>query len=298
MSYEPPRPASPSAGRGGSRRNRSSPHGSPSRAGRPRRAADVYRRRRRSLLCLYVSLAAVCLSALLTSPALSVKQERILGVQALSPEERQATIEATLVPPNTNWFRAPTATLEQRVRRLPWVNGARVEHAFPNGIRARVTLRRPVVLVRTAGGLFETDAAGVAIRLAGPETVLPLIELQSPRAVRAGTAFNDDAIDAAIRIAETTRQDNLVRIAKIEVDLSDNLCLNMQDGLPIQIGQVEDLPAKLALVRRIYEREPDVAQRVSAINLTCPSWPACTPRIASTSPTNAPSVPKALTVLQ
>ncbi len=112
----------------------------------------------------------------------------------------------------------------------------------------------------------------------GPVPRLPLIVLNRPESVRPGVPFQDAALTAAIQILRSARQDSMVRIAKIEVDQSDNICLNMQDGLSIQFGQVEDYPSKYALVRRIYSREPDIARKLVAINVSCPSFPACTPR--------------------
>jgi cell division septal protein FtsQ len=309
--------------------------------------AEVYRSRRRALAFLYVTLALVTLTALLTSPALSIKQIHLEGLAALPAAEADATVRAATLPPDTNWLRFAPRRMEAQLRTLPWVRSAQVARSFPNALAAQVSLRTPSVLVQTETGLFETDDAGIPIRLArrevagrllnlpapppasalpegflggfgvaangqalfstaakdrptafptpetlwpsapaptvatGPEPILPLVVLEGPRPVRPGVPFHDPALNAAIQILHAARRDGVVRIAKIEVDQSDNMCLNMEDGLPIQFGQVEDYPAKLTLVRRIYRQEPDIARRLAAINVSCPSWPACTPRSPS-----------------
>lgn len=107
---------------------------------------------------------------------------------------------------------------------------------------------------------------------------LPLVTLSRPMTVQPGIPLNDTALSAAIGILQSAQREKLVRIAKIEVDQSDNICLNMQDGVAVQLGQAEDFAKKLALVERIYTWEPDIARRLIAINLSSPAWPAYTPR--------------------
>ncbi|HZP84857.1 MAG TPA: FtsQ-type POTRA domain-containing protein [Chthonomonadaceae bacterium] len=112
---------------------------------------------------------------------------------------------------------------------------------------------------------------------------LPLVTLARPMTVQPGVPLNDTALSAAIDILQSAQRERLVRIAKIEVDQSDNICLNMQDGVVVQLGQAEDFAKKLALVQRIYTWEPDIARRLVAINLSSPAWPAYTPRNPPTS---------------
>ncbi|HZO91053.1 MAG TPA: FtsQ-type POTRA domain-containing protein [Chthonomonadaceae bacterium] len=161
----------------------------------------------------------------------------------------------------------------------------------------------PFSLPASVGKLLWVDAGPEAERLLDtPEPPaaervgarLPLVALAGARAVQLGVALDDPALTAAIQIWQSARQDKMVRIAKIEVDQSGNICLNMLDGIPIQLGQAEDLPTKLALVRRIYAREPNIARRLVAVNLSCPSWPACTPRQPLPSEHGAPAADRLL----
>ena len=61
----------------------------------------------------------------------------------------------------------------------------------------------------------------------------------------------------------------------------------MRDGVAFQLGQPDDVDAKIALVNRIYAREPNIGQTLASVNLTCPSAPACTPRVAQALPSAA-----------
>ena len=258
------------------------PHGTGQRTGKkpPYNPAAVRRLRRNTLSVLYIALGVEIIAALLTSPRLSIKQVAVRGTNGLPDAEAQSVQSAAKIPDGTNFFRAPVGPLEARLRKLPCVASASVSRRFPDSLNTKITLRQPVVIAETSAGQFETDAGGVAIRPARPEMEnrLPHIVLQRPRDVQAGTTFADSALDAAILTLRTLKNDPALPSAKIEVDRNDNLCLNMQDGLKVRFGSPEETDAKIKLVLDIYHREPTIARRLLAVNLSCPSWPACTPR--------------------
>jgi cell division protein FtsQ len=247
----------------------------------------VRRARRRTLLALYLALGAVAVAAALTSPVMAVKRLRLRGADGLPAVEYAAVQNAISLPPGTNWLRAPVHAVEQSLRAQPWVRTAQVRRQLPNAIEARITPRQPFLIAQIGARQYEMDADGVPIRLARPEVAasLPIVLLDRPPAAQPGLPLNDDALTGTIAILQCVRQAPAVRIAKIEVDQSDNICLNMQDNIPILFGQARDLSAKLKLLRDIYLREPDIALRVEAINLSNPDAPACTPRAAE--PTEA-----------
>jgi cell division septal protein FtsQ len=244
--------------------------------------AEVYRFRRRVLGVLYVTLCVLLVAALFTSPVFGIRHVQVAGITTLPDVEAAAVLRATALPPNTNWLRAPVTTLTNRLRALPFVQSADVSRRLPNRVEARILPRQSRLIVKVGDSHYEVDRFGVPIRAASQEAMqrLPLVVLERPRPVHLGDPFNEDAVTAAIQILQSAQEAFPVRIAKIEVDQTDDMCLNMQDGLPILLGKADALPTKLALVRRIYAREPDVAHRLAAINLTCPTWPACTPRDA------------------
>ena len=245
----------------------------------PYRPAEVRRTRRNALIGLYVLLGSMSVAALLTSPKLSVKRVQIKGTDGLPAIEAQAVTQAAFLPAGVNEFLAPTGKLEARLRALPCVQKASVTRRFPDALRANVVLRRAVAIVQTSAGDFETDRSGVPIRAARPETAnLPRIALLRPRSAQIGVGFNDTALDAALNALEKADSGPALHIAKIEVDLTDNLCLNMRDGIKARFGSPEDIEKKVALLASAYRQEPNLAARLLAINLSCPDWPACTPR--------------------
>ncbi len=65
---------------------------------------------------------------------------------------------------------------------------------------------------------------------------------------------------------------------KITVEKNADICLNMNDGTLILMGQFEEMDAKIAQVRRIYAAAPDIGTKTDYIDLRCPQNPVCTPR--------------------
>lgn len=253
---------------------------------RPRSPAETRRTRSRTLTALYVALAAVSIAALLTSPKLAVKRVQIAGTNGLPAAEAQAVAQAAFLPAGVNEFLAPTGKLETKLRGLPCVRQVTVSRRFPDGLQVNVILRQSVAIAQTSAGSFEVDRSGVAIRAARPEMLanLPPIALLRSRPVTIGLSLNDTGLDAALEALEKAHSDPFLHIAKIEVDLTDNLCLNMQDGIKARLGSPEDIPKKIALLSAAYRQEPSLASRLLAINLSCPDWPACTPRKTAVAP--------------
>jgi cell division protein FtsQ len=254
-----------------------------SRQAAPRRvttAADIRRIRRRVVAALYTLLLIECAAAALTSPAVAIREVRVSGAETLPIAEADAVSRAAQIGPGSNWFRLRSAPIAARLAAMPWVARVSVEKRFPDRCYVRVTARQPAAVVQFGGQLAEVDASAIPIRPARPEVTGRLRRVVLPPGVGLvyGALIQDDGARAALRILQDTADDMTVRIAKIEVDQSDNLCLNMHDNTAIRLGPAEDLDVKLSEVRRLCRNTPDLAKSFSAIDLTCPAKPACTPR--------------------
>lgn len=258
------------------------------RRARPRRSGQrspalVRRSRRRLLAALYAAMLVEVIVALLTSPMFAVRRVEVRGHKGITAREGAVLLRAAALPRMTNWFRAPVGPLSRRVSALPYVAAVQIHRRLPYTIEVAVQIRQPYAILRTPSGLYELDRAGVAIRPARRGLVgrLPDVEAQSPMRLRLGAPALDFGVEGALAIEEAAARDNLVRIARIEVDSGDNLCLNMVDGLLVLLGKSDDLNTKLSRLHSLYAHEPGIAARVVSVNLTCPTAPAYTPRTAA-----------------
>ncbi len=250
------------------------------------RIADVRRVRRQVLFSLYAILAGEVVAVALTTPLLHIRRIQVQGTSNLTPAETRAVTTAATLPSGTNFLIAPMGRVQTHLHTMPWVRSVTLRRRFPDTVRVEVTAREPVAQVVTPGGSVEVDAAGIPIRTVRPEMIsrLPLIAWMQPGAVTLGKEFGDYALQTALALALWAQKDGNLHLAKIEVDQSDNLCLNMRDGIAIKLGQDADMETKRTLVSALYRRDPDIARRIEKIDLSCPTDVACTPRVVVPTP--------------
>ena len=262
------------------------------------RIADVRRVRRQVLFTLYAVLTGEVVAAALTTPLLHIKSVQVKGAESL-PAAETAQLLSTAKPVNgTNFLLAPASRIQAQLRALPWVRSAVVHRRFPHTVTVDVTLREPVAQVQTTNGLWEIDADGLPIRIVRHEMAarLPMIVWQQPTVVKPGAVFGDHALQSALSLSHWAQKETLIHLAKIEVDQSDNICLNMQDGIPIKFGPDTETERKQTLITNLYRREPDIARRIQQIDISCPSDVACTPRVVLPAPASTALQPSVTVV--
>ena len=267
--------------------------------GRPRpphrrlRIADVRRIRRQALFSLYAVLGAEVIAATFTTPLLNIRHIQVTGAAPLPASEVARVLEAANLPNKTNFLLAPINRVQTQLRALPWIRSATVHRQFPATVTVEMTLREPIAQVQTTNGRWEVDASGLPIRAVRSEMAsrLPLIVWQQPKAVQPGSEFGDHALQSALALSLWAQKETAVPLAKIEVDQSDNICLNMKNGIPIKFGPDSDLKSKQTLVENLYRRDPNIAQRIQEIDVSCPSDVACTPRVILPTPASTTLLP-------
>jgi len=247
---------------------------------RPRRRGNPLRTRRLALWLLTLALGVECAAAVLTSPALDIREVRLTGLPELLPVESDATREAVVLDSRANIVRASTRTTAAPLARLPWVERVDVTKRPPNRLEVRIVARRPAAVLAASDGRWEVDERGVLIRPAARSAGLPVIALAGPAEAELGHSPRSSGAAAGVAAASLARVPEPLHVRKIEVDPAGDLCLNMNDGVRIRLGQTEELSEKLALVRRIYKSNPTISADVQSIDLRCPEVPACAPRSA------------------
>lgn len=244
--------------------------------------ARVRERRGRILILLSMLFGVELAAAVLTSPLLSIWRVSIEGISQLPPEEYRATVQAAGLRSDVNLVRFPIARYRTHMSSLPWIRSAGCRYASNQALRLVCTVRQPVAVLTLGGAAYELDENAVPIRLARAETLgrLPLVEMERAVEVRPGTQIAEEAVRAAIEVYRDASSQPMVHISKIHIDQNANLCLNMHDAMPINLGQTDNLHWKISYVRSLYTVNPDVARDLLAVDLSCPREPVCTPRRA------------------
>lgn len=255
---------------------------------RPRSSADSPRRlRRRIAWVLGLAAALSVAAAVAVSPALAVRRIEVDGIAGLTRAEADAVLHAVALPAGVNMVRLRRSRLTRTLEALPFVAGARVSWRLPLTVRVTVQPRRPVAELCWADSRWQVDGAGVPIRTIGAPRGLPVIESTRLTTIAAGVPLADLETREAIGIVAQHGIPEGVGISKIVVDPAGELCLNMADGVTVQLGRVEGLREKLELVRRIYGADHAIATTVATISVRYPQAPVCVLRKSASDPSRA-----------
>jgi hypothetical protein len=245
------------------------------------RFADRARVRGRVLVALAAVCAVELVYALLTSPARNVNRTTINGIAGtsnLSKDEIETTRRAGALPAGTNWLLAPVGQIQKRLTSLPWVRDAHAARRLPTDIEIELDIRKPSYSLITPTGRYEVAEDNTPIRTLRRQfenSLTPIFDsyVSIPRP---GAAIADAQVCMAAQILHRTQGDTVLRIAKIEIDQTTNIWLNMSTGVRIKFGHCEDADKKIAMIRRLLSH--DQGKRFAEINVSSPDWPAGTLR--------------------
>lgn len=228
------------------------------------------------------------------SPHFRVRKIEVSGGQGkLLPQEQALITNALRMPKYTNWVLAPVGRIRRTLETLPFMDTAKVTQQFPNHIVVQLRPREPFAILTMGTVQYEVDAKAYPIRVARPQMIghLPEIEFQEGLPVKMGVQVTAFVLPMWLNLLSQTYVNNSISIQKIKVDPAGNLCLNMKDGLEVQLGQAEMLAEKTALLRTIYTREPAFGSQNGMLNVSVPQTPACRRRVAGGTPPTAGSEP-------
>lgn len=252
----------------------------PSGAPRPRSRLTVPGRRALLILsALGLVLGAFGIWALYGSSWLRVEKVSVEGTRVLT--ERRVR-DAAGVPPGAPLASVDTSAVERRVREeLRRVAEVRVVRAWPHGVGVQVTERRPVLVMRDAGGgggsggsvrYVEVDAAGVRFATVdtAPEGV-PLLVVEPGRDTASRRRFGPvtlrrGAADVVAALPPRVRGDaRTVRMASY-----DSVTVELSGGRTVRWGSPERGAAKAEALGAVMR----AAEDASHFDVSAPGAPA------------------------
>lgn len=243
------------------------------------RFADRKKRRNRILTGLYLACIVELALLLFASPLMSIRNTRIVGLEndnTLTGPEVEAVKSAVKVRRGANWALAPVYAIHRRIEAMPWILHVDAHRSFPLDVTTNIEVRTPVYSLITSTGNFEMDAGNTPIRPLRSEYQhrLKPISIGYPATLRPGTPVGDMEVKTSSQILIGMKSDPLIRIAKIEIDQTHIIWLNMDNGVRIKFGHCDAVDAKLAMIHRILAADPGHGIRFSEINVSSPDWPA------------------------
>ena len=159
-----------------------------------------------------------------------------------------------------NILRVRTGALEERLQKDIRVDTAHVSYALPLTLQVDVKERKALVVVPSQFGFVSLDRQGMVIASSAtiPDTTVPIIS-----GVRLGNALLGDTIEAegirgAIAYMEAFTEEGRKKIGEINVGDADKMIAYTVEGLPIHIGDRNNLEEKAKITADMLV---DIAQR-------------------------------------
>lgn len=212
-----------------------------------RRTARRHRRR------IFITIGTVVvlvgtLAGLLYSPVLDVDRIEVAGAHHLSEAQ---VVAASGIGIGERLYDLDLDIARRRIARLPWIRRVRVERRWPDGVRIRVSERKPLVAVATEGGQRLVVATGGVV--VGPakgfEAGLALVGIEgfSPRV---GARLDPDQARSA-EVVSALPQVVTAAMADATISAEGELTVKLTSSGEVWFGRPEDLSWKLSTVESL-----------------------------------------------
>ncbi len=225
---------------------------------------------------------AFALLLLLAQPAFRVRHVDLTGNQHLAAADVRAALQ---LEGTRNIFFLSHASLEARLRRLPWVRSAQVELALPDRLRVAVTEWTPVAILQVGERSFYVSERGIVLGPAAEPGRLPVLDRRGLAAIAAGdTVMPPELLSLLIPLNDGFFSAFRLRAVSFSLDQRQQLSLNTDRGWPIIFGQMatpEDratLEPKLAALKALATKVDLTSAPVQYVNLMNPREPVWQPR--------------------
>jgi cell division septal protein FtsQ len=203
-----------------------------------------------------LALALLALLAYLGARETPVFAVRTIDVQGVRPPVARR-VEAALSPiEGKSLLKVRGDEVTRLATSLPSIAGVTYDRAFPNTLRVRVQTEQPVAVVRRGIEAWLVSRRGrVTERIAqGTHRTLPRIWLERSVDVSLGGTLAAGSGAEEIGMLDALRDSGLTRrVASVRM-VNGDWAYVLRGGLELQVGKRSNLALKLAIARRILER--------------------------------------------
>ena len=197
---------------------------------------------------------------------------RRVEIRGADPRTAAAVRRALSTLDGTSLLSLGRAEVARRAQAVPSVISATYDRAFPHTLRVRIVEERPVAVLHRGDDPFLVSARARVIRALQANALLGLPRIWVPRTtdVSLGATLGGDPGAAVAALVPLHRFRLPVHVATARA-VDGQLFLQLRNGLELRLGDIEDLPLKLTIARRIV---PTLAPRAGTfLDLSVPERP-------------------------
>ncbi|AOS62714.1 cell division septal protein [Actinoalloteichus hymeniacidonis] len=216
----------------------------------PRTLRTILRDHVRPRGLLILLLAGLTVTAVLWyTPLLAVRAVEIVGNETMIEEEVR---EAAGVTMGTPMLRLDTETVHGRVAELPGIADVSVARSWPSTAVVTVVEREPVVLLRSADGLWLTDRQGIAYAMVdAPPAGLPELRVADP-------GPEDPATLDAVSVVDSLPAEVRSEVVSVSADSVNDIRLELSRGREVRWGEAVESRRKGRVLAALLTREGTV----------------------------------------
>jgi len=153
-----------------------------------------------------------------------------------------------------------------------------VRRDFPNTVVVRVTERTPFCVLARNGSYCVMDTEGYLFhKTNGTVKGIPTVHVLGNLPLKEGFAATSGDIFECTKALELAEKKRLP-VIKISIDLDGDMCLNMVGGLVVKLGQPEDIPRKMSILKTALVLRPSISREAAYIDVSCPRFPVWKPK--------------------
>lgn len=242
-----------------------------------RRRNDVARGKRRKVLTVVVSLAAVGLLvwAAFWSPLLSVRDVKLTGARHTTAEEVAA---AAGLGSDDNLLLVSAGDVVAAARKLPWVADAEVERRLPGTVKVKVVERKPALVVSLGTSAHWTiDAHGHVLATGQAEPGLPVVGGVEVGEIKPGARLDAPVMTEVLATWRSLPKKLAADVQAIFATSLERISFTLTDGTQVRYGAAERLDAKNEVLLALRKQLAEEGRLTSYIDVRVPTSPAVGP---------------------
>ena len=208
-----------------------------------------------------IVLVAIAQSVFFTSAIFRLHTIDVTGTYRL---QRSEVLSAAHLSPDALLYRIPLPQVEQRVKKLHWVQEVAVRRSLPGRVSIRVSERNPVLAVRSLdepspfpAGWFVASADGMILAPAEASSHQQLPRCCVPGELAVGTLLQPSLIDNILRVRKALPPELEARVLELRADPDDQLELVYQlMGRPtvVRLGSADHIARKFTVLGAMLDR--------------------------------------------
>ena len=209
------------------------------------------------------------------TPELLVREVKISGVRLADESTVKKTARAAL---GQNILLLRKSSILNKIRQLSEVSEVKMGRSFPDKAWVRVVERKADCVLMANQKYFLMQKNGFVFHsVKEPVKGLPVLMVAKCDPIKVGKTASSAGVQDALEALKYVHKERLT-VNKISVDHDGDMCLNMESGFYVKLGQPEDVAGKMSILRRTLVYKPSISRDAVYVDISCPRAPVWKPK--------------------